>query len=87
MKCTNLLLEQVNMAYLKDENNPAIKPILWICTTDKSATWKVLQRGGACKNKSLFCESCECTSLEIISYKVEKYRCEWCKTKKRKMLP
>ena len=67
----------------KDENNPAIKPIQWICTTDKSATWKVLQRGGACKNKSLFCESCECTSLEIISYKVEKYRCEWCKTKRR----
>ena len=23
---------------VKDENNPAIKPIQWICTTDKSAT-------------------------------------------------
>ena len=46
----------------RDENNPAIKPILARLPQDASSIQKGLNMGGACKACDLFCHLCACRS-------------------------
>ena len=46
---------------------------------DMSCHWKVLNMGGACKTKGLFCHHCGCHSNELTSFRTDSLRCDWCK--------
>ena len=44
---------------------PQYKPIQLSLPTDKSATWKIINKGGAAKVKIFFCHCCDTTSEKI----------------------
>ena len=47
---------------------------------DMSCHWKVLNLGGSCKVKDLFCHHCRCHSNELTSFCIDDMRCNWCKS-------
>ena len=46
---------------------------------DMSCHWKVLNLGGACKVKKLFCHYCPCASNDDTSFCTSSLCCDWCK--------
>jgi len=58
---------------------PALKPFKISSPQDLSSFWKVLDKGGACKQKKLFCHCCMCESKDCASFKIGESRCNWCK--------
>jgi hypothetical protein len=59
---------------------PAFKRFKISSPQDLSSFWKVLDKGGACKQKKLFCHCCMCESKDCASFKVGEGTCDWCKS-------
>ena len=76
----------------RDQNNPAIKPILARIPQDASSIQKALGIGGACKACNLFCHACLCTSYGpkslLLFHREGRFRCRrFCLSKTNGVFP
>ncbi len=61
------------------EFGPKLNPFTITHTPDMKGAWFLTNRGGGCKNKSIFCHLCACRKSALTSYFVENMRCDRCK--------